>query len=177
MQFDVIWCHRMSSDVIWRHLTSSVVICCLLLSSVIICCHLMLLLQDLTIVKLFDEYIHISIYISMTFASPRGVFTPKNPFPLFNFKIKEVNSQHCIGHSVPFKAGICLHCTQNPGSNYSKTKKGDNKCNGYICCSNDLCDAKSGLRSFTDIHTQWIWWIKDVPKYERPRRTRSAWKD
>ena len=53
----------MSSGVIGCHLTSSVVICCLLLSSVIICCHLMLLLQDLTIVKLFDEYIHIYIHI------------------------------------------------------------------------------------------------------------------
>ena len=62
-----IWCHLVSSDVIWCHL----------LSSDVFCCHLMSLFQDLTILKLFGEY----KYLYMTFASPRGVFTPKNKYP------------------------------------------------------------------------------------------------
>ena len=75
MSSDVIWCHLMSSyvifchlmsyDEIWCHLVSSDVIWCHLMSSVVICCHLMSLLQDLTILKLFGEYIYryIDIFI------------------------------------------------------------------------------------------------------------------
>ena len=64
--------HEMTSSYIWSHLMSFDVI-------YITCCHLMS--SDVTIAgsDYFETFwwIHISIYPYMTFASPRGVFTPK----------------------------------------------------------------------------------------------------
>ena len=78
MSSDVILCHLLSYNVICRLLLSSVVICCHLLSSVVICCHLLssvvIWCHSCKILLLWKFLMN----LYLTFASPRGVFTPKN---------------------------------------------------------------------------------------------------